>query len=233
MARILYDSLRLHRAILELRHPNAYLYWDSTGQCVNDIEKDFGGKLTFKEVGSNECTLRFTEIANAQASFGIKHMTMSANSLKNVKPFQDHAPIIFEAVKKNLGIEKITRAGFRLLYALEMDSEKKAEEYIASLDWAEVDAGRFAELGSKAVLLQPAIRVIEGDTSLRIALNAVKRSDAEEPGAKFDKYNPRCALLVDLDFFKENVDASKLDISSFVHHCDKKVKDHIADIINN
>ena len=180
----------------------------------------------------NECVLKFSDNLETQASFGLKHITMTGSSLKNIRIFHDYADTIYGVVREKLQIAEISRAGFRFLYVIKTNSEKDSEEFVANLELVEVDAKRFESFGSEVLLLQPTIRINDGGTFARIIVNSAKRIDAEEPEADFDEYNPAYAILLDIDFYRNNIKASELNISEFVHSCEKKVKEHIAEIIN-
>jgi len=230
--RVFFDNLKLNKAIIEIRYPKGYLYWDVCGRCILEINKNSNEKIDFFQVSTDECTLKFLDHPNAKASFGIRHMTLSADELKNINIFKENGPLIFEVVKTNLKIQEVSRAGFRLFYALERESVDEAEEFIKELDICSVDVVRFKGFGNKVVVTQPIVEASDDEGDVRIRINAVKRTDADDQGAKFNEYSPRYAVLIDIDFFKQNIKIEEFDLGQFIHRSQKKIKEHIAQILN-
>jgi len=82
MAHILFDDLRLHNAVLEIRYPRGFRYWDVCGKCILEIIDRTGGNIEFEELrGGEECVLKVKNHRDARASFGFRHMTVSASAV--------------------------------------------------------------------------------------------------------------------------------------------------------
>ena len=146
--------------------------------------------------------------------------------------FKENGPLILEVVKTHLKIQKISRAGFRLFYVLEKDSVEEAEEFVRELDLCSVSAGRFKGFGNEVVVTQPTVEASDDEGDVRVRISATRRTDADEPGVKFNEYSPRYAVLIDIDFFKQDIEVEKFDLEQFIHRSKKIVKDHIAQILN-
>jgi len=230
--RIFFENLKLNKAVVEVRYPKGYLYWDVCGKCILDINNKSNEKIDFLGLSADECTLRFLEHPDAKATFGIRHMTLSANELKNLNIFKENGPLILEVVKTHMKIQEISRAGFRLFYAIEKDSVDEAEKFVRELDLCSVSAGRFKGFGNEVVVTQPTVEASDDEGDVRIRINAAIRTDADVPGVKFNEYSPRCAVLIDIDFFKQNIKVEKFDLEQFIHRSQKKIKDNIVHILN-
>ena len=70
--RIFFDKLKLNKAIIEIRYPKGYLYWDVCGRCILEINNKSNEKIDFLRLGADECILRFLENPDAKATFGIR-----------------------------------------------------------------------------------------------------------------------------------------------------------------
>ena len=230
--RIFYEDLKLNKAIIEIRYPKGYLYWDVCGRCILEINDKSNEKIDFLRLSADECFLKFLEHPGAQAAFGIRHMTLSANELKNLDIFKENGPLIFEVVKTHLNIQYISRAGFRLFYVLKRDSVDDAEEFVKELDICSVSAGRFKGFGDGVVVTNPTVEASDDDGNVRVRISAAKRTDIDDPSAKFNDYSPRYAVLIDIDFSKQDIKAEEFDLEQFIHSSQKKIKDHITQILN-
>jgi hypothetical protein len=230
--RILFDDLRLNRAVVEIRYPKGYLYWDVCGRCVLEINSKSGEQIDFLRLGADECVLRFLEHPKAQATFGVKHVTLSDTELKNLNLFKEKGPLILEVIKTHLDIQEISRAGFRLFYVLGRDSLDEAQKFVNELGLCSVSAQRFKGFANEVVITEPTIEASDKEISVRVRMNAVRRTDSEELRAEFNEYAPRYGVLIDLDFFRENIKADGFDLGQFIHSSEKKIKDHIAHILN-
>ena len=232
MARITFDKLRLNRAVLEVRYPKGYLYWDVCGKCIHEINAKSNQGIDFSELTQNECVLRFVEKSEVQASFGLKHMTVSGMKLRNINVLKESAPLIFDTVKTHLQIRQISRAGFRLFYVLRKDSYEQAEEFVNRLQLCSVSAERFKGFGNKLSAAQATVLAIDELATARISVAPAKRSDADDPTAEFDEFAPRYAALVDIDFYRENVSVEEFDLERFMHQSYKKTEDHVTQLLN-
>lgn len=232
MPRILFDSLRANRVILEIRYPKGYLYWDVCGRCIREINTKSKQRIDFVELRGDECILKFVETPEAQATFGLKHMILSANKVKNMNLFRENGPLIFDSVKTYLEIDEISRVGFRSFYVLEKPSYQEAEEFVNSLQLCSATVERFKGFGNELSIAQPIVLVTNEAPNARICISPAKRTDADEPGAKFDEFAPRYAVLVDIDFYLENVKPPEFDLDHFIYECHKKIKDHVAELLN-
>lgn len=230
--RITFNDLKLNRAVLEIRYQKGYLYWDVCGKCIHEINTISNEKIEFLKLNMDECVLKFVEDTAAQATFGFKHMTLSAASLKNLNLFKSYTPLIFDVVKTNLNIKEMSRVGFRLYYVLKTESHEEGEKFISELDLYSISADRFKGFGNELSITQSNIEASDEEGSISIRISAAKRTDSDDPSSEFDEYSPRYAVLIDLDFFKQNINVEKFDFESFIHSAEKKVKDHVGNILN-
>lgn len=229
---ITFDRLKLSQGILEVRYAKGYLYWDVCGKCILEINKRAGGKIDFLELRGDKCILRFLENPTANASFGIKQMTVSGTNLRNVNLFKENGPLILDIIRTNLKIEELTRVGFRLFYVLEKESIEEAEAFVNGLDLFALSSGKFKGFGKELCVSEPRILISDGKEKARVCVSAAKRTDAEEEGAEFDEYRPRYAVLTDIDFYTERLNAADFNLEDFIHRCHKKTRDHIGNILN-
>lgn len=230
--RITFYDLKLNRAVLEIRYPKGYLYWDVCGKCIHEINTISNEKIEFVKLSTDECILRFVEDTTAQAAFGFKHITLSATSLKNLNLFKSYTPLIFDVVKKNLNIKEISRVGFRLYYVLKTESHEEGKKFISELDLYSVSSDRFKGFGNELSITQPNIEASDEEGSVSIRISAVKRTDFDDPSSEFDEYAPRYAILMDIDFFKKNINVEEFDFERFIHSSEKKIKNHVGNILN-
>lgn len=229
--RIMFGDLKLNRCVLEIRYPKGYLYWDVCGKCIIEINKLSKDNIDFLRLNQDECILRFIDNPKAQASFGHKHMTLSENKLKNISFFKENGPMILETVKKHLEIKKISRAGFRMIYVLPKDSYEEAEQFVDELSFCSVNAIMFKGFGNEVEAEQPAVKIRDGETNVRISVSAAKRKDCDEPVIVFTEYAPKYTVLLDFDFSKENMDVGEFDLENFMNQSEKKVKENVAQIL--
>jgi len=232
MPRITFGSLKLNRAILEIKYPKGYLYWDVCGKCISEINSQSGGKIDFQELREGECILKFVGKPNAQASFGINRITLSAMKLNNINLFKENAPLILDLIKTYLEIQNISRAGFRLFHVLKKESYEDAEQFVNALDLYSVSADRFRGFGDNVSVSQPNVIVSDQEDKTRISIGAARRQDADDPAAEFDEFAPRYAVLTDIDFYKENIVVNQFDLKLFIHRSERKIKEHIAQLLN-
>jgi len=232
MARITFDSLKLNRAILEIRYPKGYLYWDVCGKCVLDINDKSQEKIDFLELKADECILRFVENSTARASFGVKHMTLSATKPRNLNLVKENAPLIFESVKTHLKIEQISRVGFRLFYVLKKDPYEEAEKFVNGLELYTLNIDRFKGFGEELSVAHATVLASNKLDYASISVGPAKRTDADEPSAEFDDFAPRHAVLIDIDFYRENIRVTQFDLERFIHDSEKKIKDNISHLLN-
>lgn len=230
--RFTYYDLKLNRAVLEIRYPKGYLYWDVCGKCINEINTISNEKIEFVKLNMDECVLKFVEDTTAQATFGFKHMTISAASVKNLDLFKNYTQLIFDIIKKNLNIKEMSRVGFRLYYVLKTESHEEGEKFINELDLYSISADRFIGFGNELSIKQSNIEVSDEEGSVSIRISAAKRIDSDAPSPEFDEYSPRYAVLIDLDFFKQNIKVEEFDFESFIHSSEKKVKNYVGNILN-
>lgn len=229
--RIMFDNLKLNKAVLEIRYSKGYLYWDVCGRSLLEINKLSGEKIDFVRLSTEECILRLLEYPTAQATFGVKHMTVSATELRNLKLFKDNAPVILDVVKGNLKVEEISRAGFRLYYVVGTETYEEARRFVGELGLASVNAGRFKGFGTE-LRTEANVEVSSSEGGVRIQVSAVKRADCDDQAAQFNEYSPRYAVMVDFDFYRETVKMDEFNVGEFIHRAEKKVKDHIDQIVN-
>lgn len=232
MPRIMFDSLKLHKAVLELRYEKGYLYWDVCGKCILDINNRTEGKFDFSELSSNECILKFLENPRIKGSFGFMHMTLSGTKLKNVNVIKQNAPLILDSISKHLKLHEISRAGFRLFYVISKNSFEEAEKFVNELDICSIKMDRFKAFGENLSVAQPIFIVNDGDVNTRICITAARRRDDDEKSLEVDEYEPRYAVLLDLDFYKENVKLDEFNLEIFIHQSHKKIKDNVSHILN-
>lgn len=230
--RVTFDMLKLSQGILEVRYSKGYLYWDVCGKCILDINRRSGGKIDFLELRTDKCILRFLENPTAEASFGIKQMTVSGTKLRNVNLLRENGPLILDIIRTNLKIEELSRVGFRLFYVLEKDSFEEAEAFVNGLDLFELSSGKFNGFGNELCVSEPRILISDGKEKARVCVIAAKRTDAKDEGAKFDEYSPRYAVLTDIDFYTESLNAADFNLEDFIYRCYKKTRDHIGNILN-
>jgi len=229
--RIMFSDLKLNRCVLEIRYPKGHLYWDVCGKSIMEINELSKENIDFLRLKKDECVLKYINNPKAEASFGQKHMTLSENELKNINTFKENGPMILDTVKKHLGIKRISRAGFRLIYVLPKDSYEDAEQFVDELSFCSVNAPIFKGFGSEVEAEKPVVNIRDGETNIRISVSAAKRTDSDEPNITFTEYAPKFAVLLDFDFSKENMDVGEFDLESFMHHSEKKVKENIAQIL--
>jgi len=227
----MFSDLKMNRCVLEIRYPKGHLYWDVCGKCILEINEQTNENIDFLRLEPDECILKFVENPKAQASFGVKHMTMTGNELRNAKLFKENGPLIFETVKKHLGIKQLSRVGFRMFYVLPKDSLEEAEKFVDNTSFYSLDVSRFEGFGNKVEAKQPVVTVSDGKTNVRIRLDAAKRTDSENPEVEVTEYSPRYAVLLDFDFYVENLNVSDFDLQDFIHQAEKKVKEHAAQIL--
>jgi hypothetical protein len=235
MARITFDHLRLHRAVLEIRYPNGYRYWDICGKCILEIRSRLHDELDFQQLsGGEECILKFKSNPLARASFGFRHLTVSGTYLRNINLFKENGPVIFDIVRQNLEIKHLDRVGFRFWYVYGTKNSGEAEKIVNNLALFNVAAQRFTGFGDKVDSILPSIIVSDGGRKVTITIGAANREGAalERSDPEEEQYSPQSCVLADFDFYQENVDPETINLEQFIHNCQKNVKDNIATLIN-
>lgn len=235
MQRITIGDLRLNQCILEIKYPKGYRYWDVCGQCILEIASATKDELDFHQlIAAEECVLIFKNYPRARATFGYRHMTLSAGYLQNVVLFKEKAPLIFDVVRSQLDIGHLDRVGLRFTYVYPTDTSEMAEDLVNAIGVAEVAVERLQGFGSKVDSISPMIVVSDGEAKVNIRISSASRQrPAGVPSTpEDDEYAPEHCVLIDLDFSKEHVDPKDLNLERFIHGCQKKVKDNLDTLLN-
>jgi len=235
MTRIFYDDLKLNRAVLEIKYPKGYRYWDVCGKCILKLIEGSKEEMDFRELrSSQECAMSFKNDDLAEAAFGIHHMTLAVSCLKNIKPLMSKATLLVDIVRDTLEIDHYSRVGLRFWYVYPTKTKKDAESILDKINLLEVKAERFTGFGDKIDGLVPVIN-IKGDAfSVHMKVNsaAVSEEGRKAFGPKADEFAPEHCFLIDVDFYKEDVKPPSFVVSDFIHTCHKALRDNIKTLLN-
>ena len=225
---ITYGDLKLHRAVMEIRYPDGYKYWDCCGKCILSIKEKTNDVFEFVKLrGGDECVLKLKDAPSNQMAFGFKHLTLSAMRLKNLDFFKKHGPILLDVAMDEIGITQITRVGMRFLYVYKTETIDEANNIINSMKLFKINAEKFEGFGQEIKTERPTLLIIDNDVKMNLNISAASTNNAilDELGAK-DDYSPPNCILVDIDFFMEDLVAKDLSLETFIYSSFKKVKDN-------
>lgn len=231
--RISLNDLKLNRAVIEIRYPDGYKYWDCCGKCILYIKEKTKDAFEFLELrGGDECVLKLKDFPSHQISFGYEHLTLSALRLKNLDFFNTYSPILLEAVINNIGIERITRVGMRFWYVYKTDTLDEANNIINEFKLFDINTESFKGFGEEVKTERPRLLIIDKDVKMNLSISAAYSSNdiLNELGIP-DEYSPPNCILVDIDFFMEDLMAKDLFIDKFIYSSHKKIKDNLSRVL--
>jgi len=156
--------------------------------------------------------------------------------LHNINFFKKYVPILFDSVKQNLDIKKLSRIGFRLWFIHKTDSEDDASSIINKSSIFDIAVTRFEGFGSEIKASDPIIIISDGSEKIRVSLNAAHRQSdyiINPKDKETEEFSPKYCLLIDLDFYIEDAPPVDTDLSEFMGKCYNKVKSNISHIINS
>jgi len=232
MPRVHFDNLKLNQAIVEVRYPKGYLYWDVCGHCIREINQRSGNKIDLRELQAGASVLKFTEEKGLEARFGVRNMFVTGTRLRNVNALKEYGPLIYDVLREQIQFEQVSRVGFRVFFVLEKESEDDAVAFVDSLKLYSVQADRFARFGDTIHAPEATITLSTGRERTRISIKPASRGDIDDPNAEFDEFAPRHAVLTDVDFSVEDVAAKDLQLEEFIYRSFGKVKDNISTLLN-
>ena len=231
--RITFNDLKLNRAIIEIRYPDGYKYWDCCGNCILRIKEKTNDAFEFLELkGGEVCVLKSKDVPSNQITFGYKHLTLSAIRLKNLNFFKNYGQILLDVVVNNISIEQITRVGIRFCYIYKTDSQEEANNIISEMKLFNINAEKFDGFGEEVKTERPGLLIIDKDVKINLNISAASSSNEifDEFGIS-DEYSPPNCILVDIDFFMEDLVVNDFSLDKFIHLAHKKVKENIAKIL--
>jgi hypothetical protein len=124
------ETIRLEKAVLELKHPHAYLLWDKAGSMWRTISRRIPGVEPL-EAGPN--LTRFRYPPNDEFSIDLEgHRMVAASPEKKLLEFRERAEVFSRAVSDTLEIAQFTRLGLRLIYAVPATSREEAAAMVLS-----------------------------------------------------------------------------------------------------
>jgi len=231
MRKISFENLKLHFAVVEIRYPKGYRYWDICGKCILEIAEKTGNEWDFQELsGGVECILKCKNNDKASASFGFRHMTLSASHLRNINFLREKGPVLFDIVRGNLGITHYDRIGLRFKYVYATKNTEEAERIVNNLGLFKVEQQRFVGFGDAAEGIMQSVVLSKGDQKVNITIGGATRKESAQPVD--EEFEPTNCVLIDIDFHKENVAPGDIDIEKYIYDCQKITKENIETLLN-
>lgn len=235
MAKIKFNDLFLHKAVLEVKYPRGYRYWDICGKTILDLRSATKDDLDFKELlGGEECMIHSNANPLLDARFGYKRILVSATNLSDTALLEEMGSLLFDTVCRNIELAHIDRVGFRQWYVYPTATHAAALAIVNKLDLVTIDQTRLMGFGDAVKAILPHVIMSDGDKQVSITIAAARRQSPLPPNiSENDKlFTPEQCVLLDVDSHQENMKAEDIDLASFIHICRKTCKDNVFTLLN-
>lgn len=235
MANIKFNDLALHHAVLEVKYPSGYRYWDICGKTILDLRSATKDDLDFKQLlGGEECVIHSNANPLLDVRFGYKRIFVSANNLSDTVLLEEMGSLLFNIVCRNFELAHIDRVGFRQWYVYPTATNAASLAIVNKLGLFTLDQTRLLGFGDAVKTISPQVTMSDGDKQVSITIAAARRlsplpSNVSEKDKPF--YPDNCVLL-DVDSSQENMKAEDIDIASFIHICHKMCRDNVYTLLN-
>jgi len=124
------DQFALKEAILEVRYPDAFLFWDHVGSFWDGMAARYPG-LEMDEASPQETKVKFD--ANTIGNVFINRAFCAiARPKSNLADLQDLGEAFFHSLLSILNVNSLSRIGFRLVYYKSFEQRAAASEFVRS-----------------------------------------------------------------------------------------------------
>ena len=130
------SQFKLRRAILEVRHPNAYQLWDRAGDLWREATHRWGG-LDLLEAQPGSTVFRH-DAKRTELSAQLKKTNIVSHYPDNFDDFVEMATDFLNITKNTLEIYEYERVGLRLLYYNSFPDKAAASNAVIALDLMKV-----------------------------------------------------------------------------------------------
>ncbi len=221
------DSMKLNKAVMEIRYDNAYLLWDRSGSIWSEMNSIWPG-LIMKIAEPNTTTFVVDDRYELSVQIG-KALFIDRKASRSLKEFKENAEIFVNQVAESLNLKEFTRLGFRLIFSKKYDDKILAAKDLLSTNLLKVPSGKHFNIDGKVIMPQYSMRW-EGDSAgLRVLLVAQDKKVELEINPdiyELESVNfTRSEIVYDIDYYTlKNTKKGQLNVSEWISQAYHAVK---------
>lgn len=214
-----YQDLKLERAVIDVRYPIAYRFWDRAGALWTSMQEKW---TTLGNVEGNPAKLACRLDLEKKVYELTSELTTSrvvAHAPKtNLDDFQNIVSTFMAKVLGILEIAELSRVGFRLIYYHEVNSREAANELVARMKLFQIPEGQFFGFKHKTVVPELTLRFMGEEVGATVKVGSATLTFDFVPPPGIPELQPvkkvSHRVIFDVDYFtiaKVNVSQMNFD----------------------
>lgn len=223
-------EFKIAHAICEIRFPNAYVFWDKSGELWTKCETQWPDLIN-KKSEPNRTTFTIgnsVELGVLINRAFIKYIFPKSS----LEDFVEYCNNFFKILFSTIDIREFERVGFRINYIKDFKNKDEISEFVKKID--ELHLPKIKNFGIEATVILPSyIFRLEGETlGIRANIEFVsKEFELEVPleiGERESIHKEFTQLAIDYDYYTlKTTNAGQINISEWINHAYHSIKrDH-------
>lgn len=239
---ITFPQLNLTRVVFEVRFDNGYLYWDKCGEETREILKLLGKEWSFVDISAKDGNVLINKRLQAEIRFSISTIKIFQNDVENLSKFKEICSQTIPIIQNYQKVEDFKRVGNRYWYIYPVNSLDLAKQIVLKTGIIKLNNDILNAFGTELKDTEFVLAIEDSNKNLqyRIKIVAVERDDERLPAyseyfteiERFKKYNPKYAVMLDIDIAtKQETKTKNLDSADFIQKAYKKLENNLVSLL--
>jgi len=225
-----FSELTLERAILEVRYPTTFLFWDNSGKTMSLVTQKFP-----------KIELRDAQVSNVQSDWWEEGLTLNFNQTKadvtqdfpkNLDNFKMVCDELCEAIRNVLEVKSFGRVGVRYIFVFPRESIDAARDFFLRMSLVSLNAEKLQSfLKGEIEEQQTLVRYEDEDRGYAFRLSHTPRELSFRLSRPFTLDASRFhknGIIFDIDCYtKKPLEAPAFVAKDFVRLTYRTIEEHL------
>ncbi len=198
-----FDDLKLEQVVLQLNYDLGHLYWDKSGEIINEICKAYP-EWAWKEPGRGGTVMQNQKHKDISLLFGWETIKFVQHEVENLNQFKKYCREIPRIITRCLSVKEYRRIGNRFWYIQRVEDQENGQKNLIKSGLLEVDERKVKLFGDRIKARSFTIVFEKEDFDIRLSVDVFKRDDIPESLKIDEKFHPRHMIRYDIDVHTDN-----------------------------
>jgi uncharacterized protein (TIGR04255 family) len=229
-----FSELVCEKAILEVKYPTNYLFWDNSGKTMSKLVEKYP-----------QFELRDAKLSNVQSDWWSEGITLNFNHLKadltqdypkNWDNFKNISSALCDTLRSVLEVKLYERVGTRYVLVLPMKSEEEARAFFLKMNLVSINSEKLHPFGKGKIEEEQVVIRYEGDDrGYTFRLSHARREVTMKVNRPFEISTDRFqknGVMFDVDCYtKKPVEAPVLIPADFIRLTLRTIEDSLLPLL--